>query len=112
MICYDALYFRSVILFACRLDSISLFDHYVPGADSPITNIVALLMTAYYLKDQIKKSDLKAKDFDRNVLFVLFNGESADYIGSQRMFYDMKKGIFPTQHKQVLFKLKSEAFII
>lgn len=30
-----------------------------------------------------------------NVLFVLFNGESYDFIGSQRLMYDLNKGYFP-----------------
>lgn len=31
-----------------------------------------------------------------NVLFIFFNGETYDYIGSQRLLYDMEKGEFPT----------------
>lgn len=33
---------------------------------------------------------------DKNVLFILFNGESFDYIGSQRIVYDMQQESFPT----------------
>lgn len=28
-------------------------------------------------------------------MFILFNGEAYDYIGSSRMVYDMKNGEFP-----------------
>lgn len=37
---------------------------------------------------------------DKNVLFVLFNGESYDYIGSQRFLYDMEQGQFPSYFKK------------
>lgn len=30
-------------------------------------------------------------------MFILFNGEAYDYIGSSRMVYDMQKGNFPNQ---------------
>lgn len=32
---------------------------------------------------------------DKNVLFFLLTGESYDYIGSQRILYDMENGAFP-----------------
>lgn len=31
----------------------------------------------------------------RNVMFILFNGEAYDYIGSSRVVYDMLNGNFP-----------------
>jgi hypothetical protein len=32
---------------------------------------------------------------DNNVLFMLLNGESYDYIGSSRVVWDMQHGVFP-----------------
>jgi Nicastrin. len=32
---------------------------------------------------------------DNNVLFLLLNGEAYDYIGSSRVVWDMKNGMFP-----------------
>jgi len=32
---------------------------------------------------------------DNNVLFLLLNGEAYDYIGSSRVVWDMKNGVFP-----------------
>jgi hypothetical protein len=32
---------------------------------------------------------------DNNVLFLLLNGESYDYIGSSRVVWDMEHGVFP-----------------
>ncbi|PNI19753.1 NCSTN isoform 11, partial [Pan troglodytes] len=37
----------------------------------------------------------------RNVMFVFFQGETFDYIGSSRMVYDMEKGKFPVQLENV-----------
>lgn len=31
----------------------------------------------------------------RNIMFILFNGEAYDYIGSSRVVYDMLDGNFP-----------------
>lgn len=36
------------------------------------------------------------KDKNLNILFVIFNGESYDYIGSQRFVYDLENKEFPT----------------
>jgi len=38
------------------------------------------------------KDQLRNRDID-NVILVLFNGETFDYIGSSRMAYDMMNGI-------------------
>lgn len=32
---------------------------------------------------------------DNNILFTLFNGEAFDYIGSQRVAYDLNRGVWP-----------------
>lgn len=44
---------------------------------------------------QILPAQSSLPDTRRNVLFVTFNGESYDYIGSQRFVYDMDKLNFP-----------------
>lgn len=31
----------------------------------------------------------------KNIMFILFNGEAYDYIGSSRLVYDMQNGNFP-----------------
>lgn len=33
---------------------------------------------------------------DRNVLWTLFNGEAFDYIGSQKVAYDISRGAWPS----------------
>jgi len=75
----------SVVIVSARLDTTSFFENVYPGADSPASGIVALLATAHTLK----KVEAKIKAASKNVLFTLFNGESFDYLGSNRVVFDM-----------------------
>lgn len=99
------------VVVAARLDSTSLFHEKVPGVVSPVTGLVTLLTTAHVLKQMLPKYENEGNErqtihlalpfnrvalADKNVLFMLFNGESYDYIGSQRVVYDMENGAFPT----------------
>ncbi|KAI4454824.1 nicastrin [Holotrichia oblita] len=79
------------IVLASRLDATSLFFGKVPGAVNPVTNAVTLLYTSYLLKQMLPQY----KDYDKNVLFIFFTGESYDYSGSQRFLYDMEEKQFP-----------------
>lgn len=83
---------QTYIVVAAKLDTTSFFEKTV-GANSPVSGIVTLLSLAKFLNDTVTLEHVqKAK---KNVLFFLFNGESYDYIGSQRMLYDMFNGNFP-----------------
>ncbi|XP_013790954.1 nicastrin-like, partial [Limulus polyphemus] len=88
---------RSVIVVGARIDAFSLFDNAAPGADSAVSGLVTLMATANALallrKDITKK--MNEKNLTKNVLFIIFNGESFDYIGSSRVVYDMQKKQFP-----------------
>ncbi|XP_030747514.1 nicastrin [Sitophilus oryzae] len=79
------------IIIAARSDTTSLFDK-TTGAENPITSMVTLLSTAKLLKEMVGKWNNKIK---KNILFILFTGETYDYIGSQRFLYDMELGLFP-----------------
>ncbi|KAF5286499.1 hypothetical protein FQR65_LT12582 [Abscondita terminalis] len=100
------------IVLAARLDTTSLFHGMFPGAVSPLTGVVTLLTVADYLKRMVHNN----RNFTKNVLFVLFNGESYDYIGSQRMVYDMQKGEFPIkvddENQVPLIELKNISLFI
>lgn len=87
----------SYIIVAARLDTTSMFDKTV-GAISPVTGLVTLLATAKYLKTILPEN----RNFTKNVLFLLFNGESYDYIGSQRFVYELLKGNFPSKLNDTL----------
>ncbi|KAG5888388.1 hypothetical protein JTB14_035694 [Gonioctena quinquepunctata] len=82
------------IIIAARMDTTSMFDR-TSGANSPVTGIVTLLTVAKYLKKILEIDVVREKK--TNVLFMLFNGETYDYIGSQRILYDMLKGDFPVK---------------
>ncbi|KAJ8954167.1 hypothetical protein NQ318_005761 [Aromia moschata] len=82
------------IVIAARLDTTSMFEM-TAGANSPVTGVVTLLSTARLLKSMLKREDID--NAKKNVLFILFNGETYDYIGSQRLFYDMQRSDFPVR---------------
>lgn len=84
---------RSVVIVGARLDTFSMFDSIAPGADSSVSGFITLLIAAQML-NQLKVAQ-KPEFVKNNVLFVLFNGEAFDYIGSSRVVYDMEKGQFP-----------------
>lgn len=81
------------IAIAARLDTTSMFDGVGLGALDSLVPLVTLITTAHTLNHLIPSQTNGAI----NVLFLIFNGESYDYIGSQRMVYDMKKGQFPSK---------------
>ncbi|XP_069684848.1 nicastrin isoform X2 [Periplaneta americana] len=86
---------NTVYIVAARMDGTSMFDGLVPGAMSPVTGIVTLLMTARVLSSIAKNlTDIDSQQ-DKNVLFLLLSGESYDYIGSSRLVWDMQHGEFP-----------------
>lgn len=81
-----------IILVAARIDTTSMFDGLGAGAKDSMLPAVTLLSTAHTL---VRMLGNQAGDKGRNVLFVVFNGESYDYIGSQRFVYDVQLGDFP-----------------
>ncbi|KAG5676864.1 hypothetical protein PVAND_006671 [Polypedilum vanderplanki] len=74
------------IIVSAHFDTTSMFDGIALGA-MEFSSVATLISSAHFLKKIIKK-DKKSK---YNILFMLFNGESYDYIGSQRFIYDLKK---------------------
>lgn len=85
------------ILLTARMDTTTMFDGIGLGAMGSLVPLATLISTAHLLSRlNIEKNIAKPL----NVLFVLFNGEAYDYIGSQRFVYDLKKGSFPTRVTQ------------
>ncbi|UYV65466.1 NCSTN [Cordylochernes scorpioides] len=85
---------RSILVIGTRLDTFSMFDQVSPGAHSVIPGIITLISVAKTLNQF--KEDFKNYERIQNIVFMVFNGEAFDYIGSSRVVYDMQKGIFPT----------------
>lgn len=84
---------KPVTLVTARIDTASLFDGVSPGAASSVVGMVTLISAAATLAKYIPITD--AQLYDENVLWTLFNGEAFDYIGSQRIAYDIKRGVWP-----------------
>ncbi|KAM6217235.1 nicastrin [Rhynchocyon petersi] len=85
-----------VVVAATRLDSRSFFWNVAPGAESAVASFVTQLAAAEALQ---KASDVTT--LPKNVMFVFFQGETFDYIGSSRMVYDMKMGKFPMRLENI-----------
>lgn len=84
---------QSITLVTARIDSASLFDGVSPGAASSVVGLVTLISAAAALAQLIPVS--KSNLYETNILWTLFNGEAFDYIGSQRVAYDIKRGVWP-----------------
>lgn len=82
---------EKIILISARLDTTSNFDGLGLGAMDSLASVATLVTSAHFLRKIVKSNDINEKK-NVNVMFVLFNGESYDYIGSQRFVYDLKKG--------------------
>lgn len=87
---------NSIIVVGARLDTFSMFDKLAPGAHSTVTGLVTLLAIAKSMAS-IRNNITKDSDLQKNVLFIIFNGEAFDYIGSSRVVFDMQKHVFPTE---------------
>ncbi|GAB0096673.1 Nicastrin [Sergentomyia squamirostris] len=85
------------IVLSTRMDTTSMFDGEGPGAMGSLVPYTVLMTTAHLLAKILPEK--KTPD-QTNVLFALFNGESFDYIGSQRFVYDLQHGDFPNKAHQ------------
>ncbi|CAH0405938.1 unnamed protein product [Chilo suppressalis] len=83
---------KRVVMVTARIDSASLFDGISPGAASSAVGMVTLITAASILAQMIP---VETNTYDKNVLWTLFNGETFDYIGSQKVAYDMRYGEWP-----------------
>lgn len=81
------------ILVSARIDTTSMFDGVGLGAMDSLVPATALVSTAHTLSKMLTEQT----SGKYNVLFILFNGEAYDYIGSQRFVYDLQQGAFPAE---------------
>ncbi|XP_065372317.1 nicastrin isoform X1 [Calliphora vicina] len=88
------------ILVTTRMDTTGLFEGvYGVGAKDSLTGYTVLVSVAHTLSRLLADKTL-LKDSNLNILFVIFNGESYDYIGSQRFVYDLENKDFPKASTQ------------
>ncbi|XP_058451591.1 nicastrin [Malaya genurostris] len=83
-----------IILVSTRMDTTTMFDGIGLGAMGSLIPFTILMSIAHFLAKVLPN---RVNPTDPNVLFVFFNGEAYDYIGSQRFVYDLQKGAFPTK---------------
>ncbi|XP_017856051.1 PREDICTED: nicastrin [Drosophila arizonae] len=84
------------IVVSCRLDTTSMFDGLGLGAMDSLQSLAILTQVAHMLHKLLPSANSQPNP-KRNVLFLAFNGESYDYIGSQRLVYDMENLAFPSR---------------
>ncbi|XP_017031604.1 nicastrin isoform X2 [Drosophila kikkawai] len=87
---------EKIIMVTCRLDTVSMFDGVGVGAMDSLMGLAVFTQVANLLR-QLLPPQSSLPDSRRNILFVTFNGESYDYIGSQRFVYDMERLEFPPE---------------
>uniref|UniRef100_A0A1B0D3C3 Histone deacetylase n=1 Tax=Phlebotomus papatasi TaxID=29031 RepID=A0A1B0D3C3_PHLPP len=87
---------EEIIVVSARMDTASMFDGEGAGAMGSLVPYAVLMQTAHLLAKLLPQKP----ETQTNVLFILFNGESFDYIGSQRFVWDLQHGEFPYKSHQ------------
>ncbi|KAM7028902.1 LOW QUALITY PROTEIN: nicastrin [Acridotheres tristis] len=85
-----------LILAVTRVDSHSFFWNVAPGAEAAVGSFVSLLAAA-----QALQAAPGAQGLPKNVLFIFFQGETFDYIGSSRLVFDMEQEKFPLRLENI-----------
>jgi len=76
-----------MILLATNIDSTSLFHDLSPGANTAAANILALLMAAKLIGDNLDDATLDS--LPKSILFAFFQNENYGYVGSRRLLKDL-----------------------
>lgn len=88
------------IIVSARLDTTSMFDGLGMGGMEALP-MITVLSAAHTLATLLpERLAMTAAAVQPNVLFMFFNGEAYDYIGSQRFVYDLRGGQFPPVYQQ------------
>ncbi|XP_013099551.2 nicastrin [Stomoxys calcitrans] len=83
------------IMVTTRMDTTGMFEGvYGVGAMDSLTGYTILISVAHTLSRLLSDKRLLLNP-KLNILFMIFNGESYDYIGSQRFIYDVENSRFP-----------------
>ncbi|CAL5368260.1 unnamed protein product [Camellia sinensis] len=87
---------KRTILTVASMDSASFFRDKSPGADSPISGLISLLVAVDALSrvdglDNLGKQEWISLRFcgERKLVFVIFTGESWGYLGSRRFLLEL-----------------------
>lgn len=81
--------FKANLILSARMDTFTLFESYTPGANEPMSALVAIMVLADLLRPF-------RNQFDKiNPIFVLFDNEAFDYGGSSRFVRDLVNNQMP-----------------
>ncbi|XP_055385114.1 nicastrin [Condylostylus longicornis] len=100
------------ILLSTRIDTASMFEGLGLGAMDSLVSFATLLSIGHVLSKILEEKNLSPNRKNFNVLFMFFNGESFDYIGSQRLVYDLQKLSFPRNHHRRPISMDQISFMI
>eukprot|EP00730_Choanoeca_flexa_P019580 TRINITY_DN9572_c0_g1_i6.p1 TRINITY_DN9572_c0_g1~~TRINITY_DN9572_c0_g1_i6.p1 ORF type:complete len:671 (+),score=169.50 TRINITY_DN9572_c0_g1_i6:118-2130(+) len=81
---------EEVVMAAAQMDSLALFHDASYGANADASGLVTLITAARILSRADNKAVVDA--LQRNIMFMLFNGEALGYIGSSRLGVDLFAG--------------------
>ncbi|VFQ99696.1 unnamed protein product [Cuscuta campestris] len=76
---------RPIILAVASMDSASFFRDKSIGADSPISGLISLLAAV----DALSRVDWSSSNLNKQLVFVVFTGESWGYLGSRRFLLEL-----------------------
>ncbi|XP_077284320.1 nicastrin [Arctopsyche grandis] len=83
----------TVALVTAGMDATTMLEGFGGGSVTTVSGLVTLLSTAHVLGLMIPADQYK--NYNKNVMFMALNGETYDYIGSQRMAWDLSTDSFP-----------------
>jgi nicastrin len=78
---------RPAIVVGGSIDATSMFHDLAPGANTAASNILALMMAAYLIGENVNDFTLDA--LPRRIVFGFFQGEAYGYLGSRTFFRDV-----------------------
>ena len=99
-----------IVLLSARIDAFTMFEYFTPGANQPISAIVAMVALVELLVKH------RAQMSRANVLVVLFDNEALDYGGSSRFANDLLLDAFPSfdvnagNGSTIPFRLSKQSF--
>lgn len=94
---------KKTIVVAAQVDSLALFHERSFGANADVSGVVTLIAAAQLLGDPLNNAVRGAGV--KNIMFVLFDGESFGYIGSSKIGRDIYNvSSFPTENDALRFQ--------
>lgn len=80
---------KPVVVAMASMDAATFFRDVAPGADSPMSGVMALLAAV----DAMSRVD-GFNEFPKRLVFLVFTGEARGYLGSRQFLAQLKKGNF------------------